>query len=287
MLSIFIRLMVFTAALSSNMSEAKNITYMGLGGDRDAYHTELLTEIFKYSPTQNYQINRYSEDLPHHRSFIFLDENKGIDIVIAYATEERDQKYLAVPIPILKGLNGWRLSVVHKDNIDILKNVANLADLKKFKVGQFHAWTDSKILMANGLQPVKGSDFIGLYHMLNKKRFDYLPRSILEIDHEVKSLSQTERIDVVIEPNILIYYPTAFYFYVKKSNTELARDLTKGLEAIIRNGKFDEIFYRHFGEIITKIRKEKRNIIVLKNPLLPKSAPLERKELWLNLFEPH
>jgi hypothetical protein len=282
-----IKLIILAALISSTTCAAKDITYMGLGGDRDAYHTELLTEIFNHSAALGYEVKRYSETLPHHRAFGFLTAQKGIDIVIAYATEERDQAYLAVPYPILRGLNGWRLCAVHKDNSAIFNKVTRLDELKVFKAGQLYAWTDNKILTFNGITPVNGSDFIGLYQMLQKKRFDYLPRSILEAEHEVNSIAQQEKINIVIEPNILLYYPTAFYFYVNKNNKALAKELTLGFEAIIKNGKVDAIFYRHYGKIIADIRKEQRKIIVLENPLLPRSTPLARKELWVGLFDTH
>ena len=55
--------------------------------------------------------------------------------------------------------------------------------------------------------------------MLANKRFDYFPRSILAVawEYEVNK----ER-DIIIEPYRLIHYPTAYYYFVNKSNTQLA-----------------------------------------------------------------
>ena len=88
--------------------------------------------------------------------------------------------------------------------------------------------------------------------------------------------------NVVIEDNIIIRYPTCFYFYVAKSNSKLSQQLSKGFEAIIENGTFNDIFVKHHGDSLKHFVTEKRNIIQLKNPILPKSAPIHRKELWLD-----
>lgn len=270
--------------IQSNFVWAQNqaVTYLGLGAKRDAYHTELLTEVFRYAPSNNFEVKLYEKPLPHHRGFMFLAEGRDIDLMIGYATEERDEHFRAIPIPIFKGINGWRLSAIHKDNLNIFESVKTLKEFKKFIPGQFHAWTDYKILLANDIFPAAGSDFTGLYAMLNKKRFDYLPRSIVEITSELESFKKDHKFDLVIEPHILIVYPTAFYFYVNKNNTALAENIRMGLENIITNGIFDNIFYKYHGDIISIIERESRRVFRLENPLLPESVPLDRKELWLD-----
>jgi hypothetical protein len=282
-----VRLLIFfciviIAIADVRLVYAKDITYMGLGEKRDYYHTELLNEIVKQFPNKAYSIKRYTDKLPHHRSFSYLAANKDINIVIAYASEERNAEFMGIKIPILKGLNGWRTSVVHADNLDIFKHVTTLEHFKTFVPGQFHTWTDYKILLSNGITSARGANFNGLYLMLDKKRFDYFPRSILVIDQEVKVFKEEKELNISIEPHILIKYPTALYFYVNKTNIALAKMINDGLENLISSGKFDEIFNRHFSEIIEKIRSENRQVFTLDNPFLPESVPLSREELWLD-----
>ncbi|MGJ8682780.1 hypothetical protein [Paraglaciecola sp.] len=282
--SIILPALLLCYSLQNNLAWAKadTVTFLGLGITQDVYHSELLVEVFNHAPNKDFVVKQYKNELPHHRGFMFLAENRDIDIMIGYATEERDKHFRAIPIPISKGLNGWRLSAVHKDNVDVFKNINTLQEFKKFSPGQFHSWTDLKILLANDITPTPGSDFLGLYVMLHKKRFDYLPRSIAELNREIGPIRKDHNLNIVVEPHILIVYPTAFYFYVNKENTELAESIRLGLENIIANGVFDRVFYKHHSEALKQIERESRRIFRLDNPLLPKSVPLSRKELWLN-----
>ena len=162
-----------------------------------------------------------------------------------------------------------------------LKHIESLEAFKKFIPGQFHSWADYKILLANRIAPATGADFDSLYRMIHLKRFDYLPRSVLEIDQEMETLVKLHNIDAVVDPHTLLIYPTAMYFYVNSNNQALADTLQTGLETIIANGIFDLVFYQHYGDIIDKIRSEKRQVFRLDNPFLPPSVPINRVELWL------
>lgn len=275
MLSIVITL--FTISLSY----AQDITYYGLGETRDQYNTDILQAILEQLPDKNLNIKRYEIEMPHQRAFQRMNNGEGIDIVIGYATQERIEKYNAIELPVMKGLNGWRIALIHQDNRDIFKEVDNLDKLAMFSSGLFHSWTDTKILKANGVKVVPGSSFPGLFQMLATKRFDYFPLSLIEI-LPIKEKFVSDEAKVIIENNIIIRYPTCFYFYVAKSNTQLSQQLTTGFEAIIANGIFNKIFEKHHGDSLHRFMSQQRKIIQLDNPLLPKSTPINRTELWLN-----
>ncbi len=152
-----IMLIIVTLILFNvKVSYAHDVTYWGLGPKRDDYHTELLKLIFEHVPDTAYQIKLYPTEIPHQRAFQFLEAGEAIDIVIGYATNERIDKYQAIPIPIMKGLNGWRVSIIHQDNIDMFKEVKTLAQLRKYTPGLFHSWTDNKIFAANNIITLKG-----------------------------------------------------------------------------------------------------------------------------------
>ncbi|KMT64091.1 substrate-binding periplasmic protein [Catenovulum maritimum] len=261
---------------------AKDIVYRGLGVYRDAYHTELLQTILDHSKHGAYDAKSYHLTIPHQRAFELLTSKRDIDITIGYATQERLDLYQAIPIPIMKGLSGWRVVLVHEDNINTFKDIKTLNQLKTYKPGMFHTWTDNKIFEHNGIESTKGAHWVGLFRMLHKKRFDYFPMSILEAAREAKLYKQEYQLSIAVDPYILITYPVCFYFYVEKNNHELAQHLNQGFEKIIANGEFDKIFSKHHSGILKEFFTGSRKVIRLKNPLLPQSVPLERAELWLH-----
>ena len=59
--------------------------------------------------------------------------------------------------------------------------------------------------------------------------------------------------------------------------------MSSGLEQSLKDGSFERLFIRYYGDIIKQALSENRLVYQLKNPFLPKKTPLHRKELWLDL----
>lgn len=53
---------------------------------------------------------------------------------------------------------------------------------------------------------------------------------------------------------------------------------------MIKDGFFDSLFVKNNQNNIDSINLKARKVIRLDNPLLPKSVPVERKELWYDPF---
>ena len=116
--------------------------------------------------------------------------------------------------------------------------------------------------------------------MIEAKRFDYFPRGTSEAWFE---LIQRKTDRLIIEKNLLLYYPADIYFFVNKNNEALAKRIEKGLEILIDNGEFDKFFYNH-PRISTAFNKLKnRRIIKLTNPYLPPETPVDNPRYWINL----
>jgi hypothetical protein len=251
------------------------------GEHRDDYYVRLLKHVVSYSTNTNYQVKAFGSFIPKNRNFELLSNNDGIDVVFAGSTKQREKKYLPIRFPLLRGLNGWRIPLVQKGREDLFLNTSTLQQFKKLRPGQFHTWSDTQVLLANSIEVVKGTDYEGLFGMLALGRFDYFPRSVLEIENEY---SAHKDMAISIEPNIIIHYPTAYYFYVRKENIKLATDLKNGLELALQDGSLTKIFDHFYGDTINKVRETKRRIVKLENPLLPKETPLQRAELWIDLI---
>ncbi len=273
-LGCFLSLMLF---FSSAFTSAQTVVLPG--NEREDYITEILTKALSYSPDKNYQLGFINVDIPKIRAFHFVSNNDGIDVIAAGATKQREEQLLAIKFPLYKGLYGWRIPLVKKSNLELFANINSIEQLQKISIGQLHSWSDTKILEYNSLNVIHGSDYKGLFQMLNKSRFDALPRSVFEFSWE---LNAHKSLDLAIDPYILLHYPTAYFFYVNKSNLQLADDIAAGLEKALLDGSFEAIFMRHHGDIIKQVQSENRRIFHLSNPFLSIGTPLDRENLWVD-----
>lgn len=223
------------------------------------------------------QPSRYS--MEQERALVNLEHNRHLDVAWSMTSLEREQRLLPVRIPLDKGLFGWRIALVPAQDMQRLNDVQGLDDLRQFIAGQGHDWPDTEILRAHGL-PIKVSSSYGsLFRMLQAQRFDYFPRSVLEIWDE---LEHPRGKHLRADEHLLIRYPTALYFFVSKQRPDLAQTLQKGLEAALADGSFDQLFHQHFAAQLERAQLAQRTVIELNNPLLPAATPLQRDELWFS-----
>ena len=205
-------------------------------------------------------------------------QQDSIDIVWTMSSAQREQDLLPIRIPIFKGLYGWRLLLVRREQEQALRGVRKLADLAGHVMVQGHDWPDTEIMRANGLQVVTASSFDALFRMLRLGRGQGFPRSVLEIDWEQRSHADS----FVVEPHLALHYPAAVYFFVRRGNQRLADLVERGLLAMLAKGSFEELFQQYYRDILARHALGQRRVIQLRNPLLSPETPLQRKELWLN-----
>lgn len=249
------------------------------GHDRqNDYYIKLLQQAVSYPCASHYQLKASGLDLPKKRAFDLMNAKAGIDIMYGSASTKRLQHYKAIPFPILRGLMGLRIALVSEKNK--LAQVHSVAALAQLRAGQFTTWSDTAILKGNGLNVEPVSDLDGLYKMLALGRIDYFPRSVLEVQ---QNQQQYAHLNLHIDPHILLYYPTATYYYVASDNQPLADALLCGLEQAQQDGNLNRLFERHYGAVLQQLNIDQRRVITLSNPLLPAGVPLQRPELWYPL----
>lgn len=226
-----------------------------------------------------YELQPSKTPMPQGRALEQLSSGVNVDVVWSMTSKRREEILHAIRIPIDKGLLGWRLFLVNKNRAAEFSKVRTLDDLKRFQAGQGHDWPDTEILRFSGLGVQSSATYRSLFKMLRAGRFDYFPRSVIEIWEEAQSLSDT---DVIVEKTVLLHYPTAFYFFVSKDNQRLARAIEMGLNTAIANGQFERLFQRTYGDILQRANVRSRTILRIPNPLLPVDTPLGRKDLWID-----
>ncbi len=241
----------------------------------------LLKEALRRSG-QSYQVEQMSTQMNQKRK---VEEALAgtVDVFWSMTSKELEETVLPVRIPLFKGLLGNRLLIIRKTDEARFANVKTLADFKQLKAGQNRYWPDASILEANGLPVVTSYQYTNLYPMLEGSRFDYLALGAQEIGDELASHPDPA---LKIDTHILLQYRSPAYFFVSPKRPELAAAILAGLENMISDGSFDEMFNRELkiDKLYRDAQFEQRVIIRLDTPDLSPLTPIERQELWLDLF---
>ncbi len=253
-------------------SAVQTVYYHGVA--RQDYYTELLQLALSYPSGKAYQLKASGLFMPKQRAFDLMNDRGGIDVLFGSVSHERLQHYRGVPFAILKGYNGWRVALINRQTPDILKGIHSKQHLRRLTAGQFLTWSDTQILRSNDLKVETSADGHGLYGMLERRRIDYFPLSVLEVAYEL-SLHQNSHL--MIDPHLLLIYPTATWFYVAKDNNALADALLQGLQQAERDGSFERLFQRHFGAALQQLNLDSRSRILLDNPQLPANLSTTRQ----------
>ena len=226
---------------------------------------------------QRVELVPYPVAMNKARAVVMLTEGRGVDVAWMTTSPDRERTLLPIRICIYKGLGGWRLPLIRRDRLLEFAAITRLSQLTPYSVGQQADWPDVAILRHNGFSVMTAANYDQLFDMLRLRRFDWFSRNVLEVWDEQARYGRQE---LVVEPHLLIRYPTAFYFFVNQRNVALARRIEQGLNRAIADGSFDRLFQAHFGKAIRQSRLSQRQTLSLANPDLPATTPLARKELW-------
>lgn len=245
------------------------------GDRRYDYALQLLQLGLSKSGTE-YRIQIAEFALNQERQVLEIEAGRTIDVGPIPSSAEREARLLPIRIPVNKGVLGWSLGLIRKGDQALIAHVDKLDGLKGVRIAQGQEWPDTKILHANGIEVITAPRYEGLFKMLVGKRFDYFPRSVMEIWDEQAINADT----LEVEPHLALHYFYDAYFMVNRKNTRLAQDIRTGLEKAIADGSFDKLFQQYYGERLRKAHLETRTVIELRNPLLTPETPSDRPELW-------
>ncbi|MFK9002990.1 hypothetical protein [Pseudomonas pergaminensis] len=196
-------------------------------------------------------------------------------------SKELEAQYQPIRIPIYKGLLGYRIFLIRKEDQPKFTKVRTLADLQGLMAGQGQYWSDTQILRKAGLAVATSTKDEGLFYMLDGGRFDYMPRGVPEPWDEIKG---HPNLNLVVEQELMLIYPSPAYFFVSRDNPQLAKDLEYGLNVAIEKGEFDRYFYSNpmIQSVLKDANLKGRRAIRISNPNLHEDTPLSRTELWFN-----
>jgi len=232
------------------------------------------------------------EQTPHMEQARALHElqlGKLLHVHWVGTNAEREDILRAIPIPLDRGLLGYRQFIIHQDSIATFDKVNELDNLKKLIACQGLDWPDVEIMRNAGLPVKEVANFESLFRYVAAKRCDYFPREFLQIAPELAYREQRYP-DLTSYRAVALYYPLPIYFFVSRDNEVLAQWIEDGLEAMISDGDFMIYMKTHpySAPAFVKSTQDKNRLVhffTIKNPLLPASADYTNPRYWFSPTE--
>jgi hypothetical protein len=193
-----------------------------------------------------------------------LAAGDDIDVMWTVATDARERELRRIPYAIDRGMIGWRVLLVRRSEAHRFDNVRDLKSLGALQGAQGHDWPDLPILRGAGLHVLATPSYDSLFAMLSRGRVDYVPRSVLEVGDE---LAHRPQHDLALEPRLLLRYPSALNFFVRRDNDALADALDVGLARAEADGCLDRLFHATYDEVLAPLKLASRTAITLPNPV--------------------
>ncbi|WP_250656388.1 transporter substrate-binding domain-containing protein [Alkalimarinus coralli] len=250
---------------------------------RYAYRIELLQLALENTKQRfgAYTLKPISDAVTQGRGISLLKQNRFVNVAFLSMTREREKSLLPVKIPMLRGILGYRVLLVHRNSVEQFQNIDSVDRLSsQFMAGFGAHWADIEILRDNGLRVEGISSYQSIFAMLNSNRFNYFPRGINEAWAEVDKF-QPEFPNIVIEPKIALYYPYPVYFFVHKNNIRLKNRIEEGLKVALEDGTFKALFVKHHQHLFKQANLKHRRVLFLRNSTLPESTELPDTSWWL------
>lgn len=253
---------------------------------KNKYFIDLLTLALESTKAEfgDYKLQPVAVEMAQERTSKMLERNEYIDLTWRMSSKDLEQQLQAIYFPLLKGLMGYRIFIIRRDDQSLFSNTMTLSDLQKISAGQGFNWPDNKVLVSNGFTLMQGYD-VYLLKMLTNNRFDYFPRALHEPWLEISGNDE-----LIVEKNILLKYHAPIYFFVNKANKRLAKRLDIGLMKLMNSGEFDNFFNNNtlFSGVLEKANLAARKVFELNNPLISEETKdlINDDRLWLKLLKP-
>lgn len=213
-----------------------------------------------------------------------LKTGRTIDIFWLGGTRERAQDLLPIPIPLERGLIGYRQFIVRKDRAADFDAVNSVADLAGFRACVGSQWVDTDVLKSAQLTVVTSVGHENLFKQLAAGRCDYFPRAVHEAKNEMANRA-ADYPQLMVYERLMLHYPLAVYFFVRKEDQELANWIQGGLEQMIDSGEFLTNMQAHPHTRLAFPLHELANkrLLYLPNPEQPEFADDKSARYW---FQP-
>lgn len=228
---------------------------------------------------RSYRLQPTQEVLTQTRAVRELEDGR-VDFVWMGTSSDYERRFRPVRIPVLRGLEGYRICIINRGAQPTFSAIGGLDELRKLTMGQGPDWSDTIILEGAGFRVVT-AQYENLFAMAERRRFDCFLRGVHEAPGEVAVREGTYP-EIVVETDLLLVYPFASFFFVRKDNAALAEALTTGLTRAYDDGAFMAHFNAHASvrTIMGQARIEARRRFDIPNPLLTEETRAIPDRYW-------
>ncbi|MCU4676720.1 hypothetical protein N7931_13875 [Catenovulum sp. 2E275] len=267
----------------------ENFTYLapnGINDTRHVYAKELLALALKLTESEygEFELSPSTPniDLKQSENLAIKGEFKNFFFKLSY-NDELANSLLAIPIPLERGIVGYRISFISSKTPDILKYASSIQDFRTKTVVQGIGWLDSNILSTNGLSVFSISSYDKMFDMVANQRVELLFRGVNEWLNEF-NIFKSIYPELTYDKHIALHYPLPRFFFTSKDNKLNAERVKKGLLLAMENGSFQRLWLQHYASSVKASRLSQRHIIELENPYI-KALPSDYQKYNISMQE--
>ncbi|MDZ7807482.1 MAG: transporter substrate-binding domain-containing protein [Gracilimonas sp.] len=238
---------------------------------RQDYERKILKAVLEATEEEagTWEIEENLDEYPgDEESLVFKEKGHDLFVTIAGNQKFNEGDMIVIPYLLTKNLLGYRVPIIREGDIGLFEEIDQPEDLQKYEHGIPETWSDADIFRHNGYQVVETGNFDDIFDRLQAEQFDYSAYGANEILGVYENRA-SKRESLVIEENVLLFYPFPLVFYVNPDKPDLAERIEKGLLQIMDSGELDAIFKEHYGNIVERLDLKERKLFVLENHLLP------------------
>jgi hypothetical protein len=238
---------------------------------RQTYERQVLITLLHATEDQ-YGPWKMTESLAEYpgaeEGLVFTEKGHDLFVTIAGNRNFGENDKIVVPYPLTRNLLGYRVAIIREAEADEFSAIDTPEQVKQLIHGIPKTWSDATIFRHNGFGVAEEGDFEDIFDRLAAGRFDYSAYGANEVLWVYENRA-SQRAGLSIDENLLFVYPFPLVFYISPARTDLAERIEVGLKHIMESGELDAIYHQHYGNIVDDLGLDKRQIIILENPLAP------------------